>query len=75
MKVSGSTSIQDERKPYVLTYYVAGDLIYYCENDLHGAATSATDWRIRKFTYGADGITVIEQLVGSVTGRAALGWI
>jgi hypothetical protein len=75
MKVSGSTSIQDERKPYVLTYYVAGDLIYYCENDLHGAATSATDWRIRKFTYGADGIDVIEQLVGSVDGRAALGWV
>ena len=60
---------------YVLWYYDgSGNLEYMCENSVHGAATSATTWTITKFTYGANGITKKEKLVGSVDGRAALSW-
>lgn len=77
MWVSGSIPIYAiSDAPYVLYYYDgSGNLIYMCENDLHAAAISATNWRITKYTYGANGITMIEKLVGSVAGRAALAWI
>ncbi len=76
MEVSGSTSIHNEAEPYFLAYYdESGYIEYWCTNRLHGASTSATDWRIKKFTRGDDGITVIEELVGSVDNRSSLDWI
>jgi len=77
MRVSGSIPIYAlSDAPYVLYYYDgSGNLIYRCENDLHGAATSATNWTITKYTYGANGITIIEKLTGSVDNRAALSWV
>jgi hypothetical protein len=60
---------------YILHYYDgSGNLIYRCEHSTHGTATSETDWIITKYTHGANGITKIEKLPGSVDGRVALGW-
>ena len=62
--------------PYARHYYDgSGNLEYRCTHTTHGTATSATDWIVTKYTYDADGITVIEKLTGSVDGRAALGWV
>lgn len=61
---------------YVLTYYDgSANMEYYCSNPVHGAATSATTWTIKKYFYGANGITGWQKLPGSVDGRAALGWV
>lgn len=62
---------------YVLTYYDgSGNLEYYCSNPVHGAATSATTWTIKKFFYdGSGNFTGFQKLTGSVDGRAALGWV
>jgi hypothetical protein len=65
-----------DRVPYALFYYDgSGNLEYRCTNTVHGTAASATSWEITKYAYGAKGITSIQTLTGSVTGRAALGWV
>ena len=62
--------------PYALYYFDGSDNVeYVCENDTHGAATSATDWQITKFAYSGTNIESKQRLPGSVDGRAALGWI
>lgn len=62
--------------PYVRSYYDgSGNLEYRCTNTVHGTATSATSWIITKYTYGANGISIMETLIGSADGRAALGWV
>jgi len=77
MRVSGSIPIYAlSDAPYVLYYYdVSGNLEYRCENDLHGAATSATNWTVTKYSYTASTLSRIEKLTGSVDGRAALSWV
>jgi hypothetical protein len=65
-----------DRVPYALFYYDgSGNLEYRCTNTVHGTATSDATWEITKYAYGANGITSIQTLTGSVTGRAALGWV
>ena len=62
--------------PYNIYYYDgSGNIEYICSNAVHGRSTSAADWRITKLAYGADGVTNKQTLTGSVTGRAALGWV
>jgi len=62
--------------PYVRYYYDgSGNLEYRCTNTVHGTATSATSWIITKYTYGANGLTIMETLTGSVDNRSSLGWV
>jgi len=57
----------------VLYYYDgSGNLEYLCWHPDPDAETSATDWRITKQTYGANGITSRVTRSGSVDGRVAL---
>jgi hypothetical protein len=57
-------------------YYYNGDglIEYMCQHVVHGTATSATDWKITKMTYGVNGMTNKERTTGSVDGRAGLAW-
>jgi hypothetical protein len=62
--------VRDARHDYLST-----DLVYRGINGTHNAATSATTWKIWKYTYGSDGVARMEgPLDGSWDGRAALSW-
>lgn len=61
--------------PYSLYYYNGSNLEYKCQHSVHGTATSATDWKITRYVWGAYGPTDKQMLPGSVDGRAALGWV
>lgn len=56
-------------------YDGSGNLIYRGVNAIHGAATSAATWLIQKYTYGSDGITAVEKLVGAWDSRSGLSWV
>lgn len=58
-----------------MDYDGSGNLIYWGVNFVHKNDTAATDWEIRKYTYGANGITRIEgPLKGAWDDRATLDW-
>lgn len=69
--------IREKVPPYTLYYYDgSGNIEYICSHAVHGTATSATDWEITKFAYdGSSRVSSRQTLEGSVTGRAALGWV
>jgi YD repeat-containing protein len=52
------------------------DLIYMGQNATAGASEDNTEWRVSKFTWDGSGnpIRIEGPLIGSWTGRAALGW-
>ena len=55
--------------------YVSGNPTYLAKHKTHGAATSAPDWRIWKYTWVSGNCTRIQgELVGSIDDRATLGW-
>ena len=58
---------------YTFYYYDgSGQIECICTHPVYGTATSATDWRITKFTYGENGITFKGTQSGSLDGRVAL---
>ena len=58
---------------YTLLYYDANDNVeYVCKNTDPEAATSDTDWQIKKLTYSGNNVTSILAKTGSVDGRVAL---
>jgi hypothetical protein len=75
MDVKGRITTREDRHPYVLfDYDGSGNLIYMGEHRLPGAATTDDGWKVTKFTIAANGITVIEELIGIYEDRATLGW-
>lgn len=52
----------------------SGNIEYWSAHHEENADEGLTDWVIKKFTTGANGITLIERRTGSYTGRAALDW-
>jgi hypothetical protein len=58
----------------IIDYDGSGNILYYSTHHLHNADEGLLDWVIKKFTTGSDGVTKIERLTGSYTGRAALDW-
>ena len=66
----------DYRYPYSLYEYDgSGNLVYMGQHYTHDAATTDENWRVYKYTYGADGITRIEKLEGAWDDRSLLAWI
>lgn len=58
---------------YVFYFYDGdGQIEYICSHVIYGTATSATDWRITKLEYGANGVTFRGTQSGSLDGRVAL---
>ena len=64
----------DGSMPYAKFEYSSGDLLYMGTHVTHGEATSSEDWTITKYTYGSDGIDLIEKLVGAWDDRGSLAW-
>ena len=57
-------------------YDGSGQTEYICRHMEHNPGDDDIHWHVWKFTYGVNGITRIEgELIGSVTGRAALDWV
>ena len=71
---TGSVSVIKNKNGDTRTEYSSGDILYFGTHVDHKAAEADTGWVINKYTTGADGITRIEKLTGSWTGRAALDW-
>jgi hypothetical protein len=69
-----SVIVKDLSDPYVKFEYSGGNLVYMGQHYEHGAATSADDWTVFKFTITSDGITQIEELTGAWDDRATLAW-
>ena len=65
----------DYQYPYTKCEYSGGDLVYWAIHYTHGAATSDENWKVTKYTYGADGVTQIETLTGAWDSRGALSWV
>lgn len=78
MAIYGTTGFSDETLPKhdIRTEYDgSGNLIYWGEHLTHKAATSDGGWRIKKYTYGANGISRIEgPLIGDWDNRGSLAW-
>lgn len=67
----GATVFYDSR-----TEFIGSDLIYQGFNPIFNALTSASDWRIYKYTWDASGNPTRKQgpLTGSWDNRASLSW-
>jgi hypothetical protein len=54
----------------------SGNVEYVCRHTYQDADTSDKSWNIMKIIYDVDGnVEDIQELTGSVDGRASLGWL
>lgn len=60
----------------VVLYYNdgSGNIEYICKHVEQDASTGDDKWEIHKIIYSSGDIVRRERLIGSVDGRAALGW-
>ena len=66
----------DGRWAYSRCYRNAAGLIeYVCRHMDSDASLDDIHWHIWKYTYTGNDWDVIQEKIGSVTGRAALGWV
>ena len=71
---TGALRVSDDYAETLYYYDGSGNLEYMCQNVVHGMPLSSETWIITKMTYGANGVTNRERLVGSVDNRAVLAW-
>jgi len=65
----------DYQYPYTKCEYSSGDMIYWAIHYDHDAALSDENWKITKYTWGSDGIDLIETLTGAWDLRGSLDWV
>jgi hypothetical protein len=58
----------------IIDYDASSDIEYLSLHHEHNAVGTWTDWVIKKFTMGADGVALIEILTGAYDSRATLDW-
>lgn len=68
------TSVNGSKYGASINTYSTGKLIYSARNEDQAAATSDTDWLIKKFTWSGEDLIMIEELTGSVDNQASLSW-
>lgn len=62
-------------KDWRYDYDGGGNLVYIGTHYIHNSATTDTNWEIKKYTYGANGITRQEgPLQGAWDSRSSLNW-
>ena len=57
-----------------IDYDGSGNVQYWSAHILEQADEDLSDWVVKKFTTGANGVTLIERDTGSYTNRASLNW-